>query len=267
MARQTSASGARLSALLEYPELSLPLPASQALPDDFEKTFPAVGIARLRRGPLSATFILGGSSRILTFRFGDAVVEAVRFASSFFGKGQFIPDAAEKRDGATVFQQELEAPFYQPIGRPITTTTWAATRPDRRQSEVDRLTRSIEVDRSAARPAPSRAGPRHRGCAGVGRIAFRDGGRSTAAHRWPAAPTRFCSSAAPGRTVPAAMKIRFGPGTAPHRYAQVRGAEPKLAGPSVYLTGYTPFDHTLTIEGAWDERGRASRVVRSWEKP
>ena len=39
MARQ-AADGVRLSALLEYPELSQPLPASQPLPTDYEKTFP-----------------------------------------------------------------------------------------------------------------------------------------------------------------------------------------------------------------------------------
>jgi hypothetical protein len=42
--------------------------------------------------------------------------------------------------------------------------------------------------------------------------------------------------------------IRFGPGAAPHFETQLRGAEPKLPGTSVYITGYTPFDHTLTFE-------------------
>ncbi len=45
-------------------------------------------------------------------------------------------------------------------------------------------------------------------------------------------------------------EIRFGPGLCLHSYTQVRMAEPKLAGPSVYLTGYTPLDHTLEFE--WD---------------
>lgn len=39
--------------------------------------------------------------------------------------------------------------------------------------------------------------------------------------------------------------IRFGPGKQAHRYTQVRGAERKLPGGSVYITGVTPFDHTL----------------------
>jgi len=42
--------------------------------------------------------------------------------------------------------------------------------------------------------------------------------------------------------------IRFGPGHCHHTYTQVRGAHSKLPGPSVYLTGYTPFQHTLTFQ-------------------
>jgi hypothetical protein len=42
--------------------------------------------------------------------------------------------------------------------------------------------------------------------------------------------------------------IRFGPGAAPHQYTQVRGAEPKMPGPSVYITGYTPFDRSIEFE-------------------
>ena len=40
-------------------------------------------------------------------------------------------------------------------------------------------------------------------------------------------------------TVPAALPVSESP---PYR------AEPRLAGQSVYITGYTPFDHTLVFE-------------------
>ena len=42
--------------------------------------------------------------------------------------------------------------------------------------------------------------------------------------------------------------VRFGPGAAGHLLTQLRGAEAKLPGQSVYLTGYTPFDQTLRFE-------------------
>ena len=44
--------------------------------------------------------------------------------------------------------------------------------------------------------------------------------------------------------------IQFSPGTAAHRYVQIRGSEEKLSGPSVYLTAYTPFETTLEIQRA-----------------
>ena len=44
--------------------------------------------------------------------------------------------------------------------------------------------------------------------------------------------------------------IRFVPPTLAnaHQWYDVRGAEPKLPGPSIYLTGLTPFDVTLNFE-------------------
>jgi hypothetical protein len=33
-----------------------------------------------------------------------------------------------------------------------------------------------------------------------------------------------------------------------NNYAQVRGALPKQQSPSIYVTGFTPFDHTLEFE-------------------
>ena len=41
--------------------------------------------------------------------------------------------------------------------------------------------------------------------------------------------------------------IKFGPGIASHRWAQMRGMLPKQEGHSVYITGYTPFRHLIEI--------------------
>ena len=42
--------------------------------------------------------------------------------------------------------------------------------------------------------------------------------------------------------------IRIGPGRCEHSYIQVRGADAKLPGPSIYLTGFTPFNHTSKLQ-------------------
>ena len=41
--------------------------------------------------------------------------------------------------------------------------------------------------------------------------------------------------------------IEFGPGIALHKWAQMRGMLEKQDGKSVYITGYTPFRHTIEI--------------------
>ena len=243
-----SEGGARLSTLLEYPHLSQPLTDNAPLPTDFERSFTDIGIARIRRGPLSATFTLGGTSRILSFRYGDAVVEGVRFATAFFGKGQFVPDAAEKTDPAYVFRQALEAPYYQPLARNVTPETWGPTRAQRRQSEVCRLEQSAEV---VERPNGFSVRLRAEGTAGVPlsvEICFREGGRLEGCRALRATPGSYVISAGTATYRAGANQIRFGPGAAPHEYVQLRGAEPKLPGDSVYITGFTPFDRTVVFE-------------------
>jgi hypothetical protein len=247
LARRSS-EGARLSALLEYPRLSQPLPAPQPLPDDFEQAFPAVGIARIRRGPLSATLILAGSSRLFTLRSGDAVIEGVRFATAFFGKGQFVPDTAAKSGGSYVFRQALEAPYYQPLARKVSPETWSATRAERRRTEVAHLEQTAEITELKN---GFRVRARASGTKGVPlaiEIAFRDGGRFEGCREVAGSPGCWLLESGTGVYRTGRNEIRFGPGSAPHRYIQVRGAEPKLPGQSVYLTGFTPFDQTLTFE-------------------
>ena len=247
MARQ-AADGVRLSGLLEYPELSQPLPAPQPLPSDYEKIFSEIGIARIRRGPLSATLALGGSSRVLSLRYGDAVVEGVRFATSFFGKGQFVPATGAKEGSAYLFRQSLEAPYYQPLARTITPDTWTPTRPERRQTEINRLEQAAEVTEMKS---GFRVRVKATGTTGVPlavEITFRDGGRLEGCTAVPGTPGSYVLEGGAGVYRAGKNEIRFGPGGAPHRYVQLRGAEPKLPGQSVYITGFTPFDRTLTFE-------------------
>ena len=240
--------GARLSTLLEYQDLSKALPAAGPLPGGYEKPFPEVGIWRIRRGPLSATLILGGSSRLIALRYGSVVVEGIRFATSFFGKGQFVPDAAERRDSTYRFRQSLQAPYYQPLSRQITPETWTSTRNERRQSEVARLEQTAEISEIGR---GFRLRLQSSGTKGVPisvEICFREGGQLEGCTPVPGSADALLLERGTGVFRSGRNEVRFGPGSAPHRYVQLRGAEPKLSGQSVYITGYTPFDHVLTIE-------------------
>ncbi len=243
-----AADGARLSALLEYPELSQPLPAPLPLPESFEQELKEIGIARIRRGPLSATLVLGGSSRFFTMRHGDAVLEGVRFATAFFGKGQFVPETAVKSGTAYEFRQVLEGPYYQPIAEKITTRNWEESRRRRRQSEIARLEQSAEVTETKN---GFRLRLRAEGTAGVPiaiELCFREGGGVDGCRPVAGAPGTFVLEGREGVYRAGRNEIRFGPGDAPHLYTQLRGAEPRQPGQSVYITGYTPFDRTIVLE-------------------
>ena len=158
-----------------------------------------------------------------------------------------MPTSAAKRDGRYVFEQTLEAPYYQPIAETITTGTWTETRVRRRQTEIARLEQTAEI---TERPDGFVIRLRASGTVGVPlavEIAFREGGTLEGCEPIAGSPGTFLLRQGTGVYRRGRHTLRFGPGAAPHRYVQLRGAEPRLPGESVYLTGFTPFDHTIAI--------------------
>jgi hypothetical protein len=243
---------AHLTSIMEYPELAQAGPRPAAIPEDYERQMPSLGIARIRRGATSATLLLGGSSRFLTLRRGQAVINAVRFASAFFGKGQFVPSLAEKRGDGYHFAQSLEAGYVQPLdpARLVAAGEWNATRSTRRQSEICRLEQSAVVTEMKH---GFRVRLEARGTMDVPvavEINLRAGGKLDGCTRAPKVEDGWILAAGQATYRAGSRGIRFGPGSSSHQYTQVRGAEPKLPGPSVYITGYTPFDHTLEFTWA-----------------
>jgi len=221
----------------------------EPLPDNYERYFPHIGVTRVRRGPVSVTMV-DRASRWLTFRNGDAVVTALRFASAFFGKAQFVPGAVESRDGSYHFEQRLDAGYYQPLdpSRKIGTEQWAEARGGRRRTEVCQLVQSATV---TVRPGGLRVRLRSSGTDGVPlalEINLREGGKLEGAPPVKGVPDAFLLASGAATYRMGSGVIRFGPGAAPHQYTQIRGGDAKLPGPSVYITGYTPFDHTLEFD-------------------
>ena len=238
---------ARLSALLEYPELADPLPEPRPLPEDYEKLFPAIGLARIRRGSRDATLVLTGNSRFLSMRGGEAVVQAVRFATSFFGKGQFVAQSGAKQGSGYNLRQSLSAPYYQPLDPPrlVTPANWGALRETRRQSQTCRLEQNAFVEENADGFALRIEAHGTSGVPLAVEINLREGGRLEGCRPAPKQPDGWILESGMATYRMGASTVRFGPGAAPHLETQLRGAEEKLPGPSVYITGYTPFSHTV----------------------
>ncbi len=254
LANHFAAQSASISDLLSFPELAQPGPAEEPIPVDYEKRFDSVGVTRIRRGPTSAT-LLDQRSRFFTLHRGAAVIQAVRFASAFFGKGQFLPGVWTKTGGNYRASQSLEGPYYQPFDQPlgrarkVGTEEWDKTRPLRKTSEMCHLEQSAVI---IERPNGFVLQIRSQGTKGVPvavEINLREGGALEGCSPAPNVADGWILDRGRALYRQGGDAIRFGPGAAPHRYTQVRGAEPKLAGPSVYVTGFTPFDHTL--EFAW----------------
>jgi len=241
-----------LSRLMEYPELNKRLPAPTAVPDDYERAYPLSGITRIRRGRTSATILHKGQSRWICLRQGEAVVNAIRLASAFFGKGQFIPAVYERRGDGFYFRQELTGRYFQPIDDPsllpVVNAGWSRLKMKRKTTEICRMVyeaRLQEIDQGFEVFIVAQ---------GTGNVPLaveinvREGGELTGVTGAPHSAGAFLLEEGFAEYRMGSDGIRFGPGRCEHAYVQVRGAEGKLSGPSVYLTGYTPFQHRLAFE-------------------
>ena len=250
MARHFAPTRAPLSALMEYPELASSNIPAAPVPEDYRRVFPHNGFVRVRRGPVSATILASSRSRFFTLRNGQAVINAVRFASAFFGKGQFSSAEFQDKDGTIYLSQDLEAPYYQPLdpARPVDAEEWAGTRRDRKRTEICRLKQSVAISetRKGFRLRLQSSGTNDVPVAVE--INFNAGGKLEGVVPAHEVEDGWLLAKGLGSFRAGGDVIRFGPGFAENAYTQVRGAEPKMTGPSVYLTRFTPFDRTIDFE-------------------
>jgi hypothetical protein len=262
MARQIERSVApkhpgELAVYLTEPEFARPLPADAPLPMDYAKVFSYSSLARIRRGVASGT-VLAGNSTVFSFRKGAAALEAVRFATAFFGKGQFAGDALEVSDGRYVLRQKLDGPYFQPLTRDqIADGEHVRMAPNgtlannskalRAQSNVQTLEAVVTISEANGKfeLAFSIRGTEHVPVAIE--LAFRHGGKFEGVKPVADVKDAFLLESGVGRYVGGGDTIEFGPGRVEHTYTQVRGALPKWDGQSVYVTGFTPFEYTLRI--------------------
>ncbi|HVW07988.1 MAG TPA: hypothetical protein VHC90_05370 [Bryobacteraceae bacterium] len=255
LARGLAPDNARLSALIEYPELQKALPAATALPTDYEKVMPEVGLTRIRRGALDATLILANDSRFFTARKDGVVVQAVRFATSFFGKGQFVPASTVGSEGSYVGSQSLSAPYYQPLVPPqkVNYRNWSALRDQRHKTQICTMEQSVTMKEKAGGfdlriQSRGASGGASLGVPLAIEINLREGGRLEGCRAAPHAEDAWILDSGYAKYSVGGQSVRIGPGVAAHSLTQLRGADPKLPGVSIYLTGYTPFDRTVSIE-------------------
>lgn len=240
-----------LPLLMEYPELTAAGPEPKPVPDDYAKRFAHSNLVHVRRGQTSASIIPRDNSRFFAVRRGNAVVSGVRVAAAFFGKAQFIPTEASESNGVWTMRQSLEGPYFQPFGdgrtQPWGVDKWYELRTGRKQTEVAQFLYTAEV-KEVANGFDVRIQAKGTEWVPLAvEINLREGGEIDGVEPAPDAADAFLLKDGYAVYRRGGHELRFGPGIAETGYTQVRGAEEKLSGPSVYLTAYTPFDRTIEL--------------------
>ena len=232
-------------------------PKPKPVPTDYAKTFPNTNLVHIRRDKTSASILLEGNSRIFSVRRGAAVINGVRFASAFFGKAQFVPTEGGKEGKVYRMKQSLQGPYYQPFvptrKQPWGVDKWYELRVGenpREQTEVAKLEYVAEIEEL------KNGFNLHIKATGTDwiplavEINLREGGTVTNVTEAPDHEDAYLLGDGEYATYKmGGDSIRFGPGIAETGYTQVRGAQEKLPGQSIYLTTYTPVDRV--IEFRW----------------
>jgi hypothetical protein len=241
---------ARLSALMEYPQISGNGPERVALPTSYERHLPEIGIVRYRDAALSAT-LLSDNPVFFTLRNGDAVISSVSLASAFFGKGQFIGSSLTKADDGFSLEQSVNAGYWQPFtpARVVPVGRWGASRPDRVQTNTCKLEQAVTLRRI---PGGFRLRIMATGTSGVPvviRVGVSPGSRISGCERHVHDEHAWILSSKYATVSSGKNSIRFGPGKFAHSYTQPGASlRPQLPGTPIYLTAFTPVDHSMTFE-------------------
>jgi hypothetical protein len=244
--------GNKIGAFLDYfltdSSLWAQLPAAKSLPVDYVKTFPNSGLVRIRRNKWDSTLI-AKNPVWLTFMNGKAVLQGMRFASSFFGKGQFQADQVIKTTDGWELTQKLEGPYYQPIPKDKIAANgdWEKMgKADRPQSEVQHLETKIkikEVDGGMEIEISTTGTER---VPFAWELIFRNGGVLDGVVKIENSKDSWLLKET-GTYTNGSDKIQFGPGLALHKNIALRGSLPAMDAPTVYLTGFTPFRHLIRL--------------------
>lgn len=251
LARQAEAQYGDLLLWQLLPALQTRSAPEAAAPASDRKLFTEANLLRVRRGPLSLSVFMKGYDRLLSVRHGDAVIEAIRFASAFFGKGQFVPTAAKFEGDRIEMTQTLRGPYFQPLENAgkiaADPALWAASRERRRQSEVCELTQRCRVQDQGDRIELEVSADGTANVPVAIEINLRAGNIVENVRTAPASADSFLTVGAPVEIRGTSGRLHIEAPRSGHAYTQLRGALPKLPGPSIYVTGFTPFRERIVL--------------------
>ena len=236
--------------LLEDASLWLPLPRPSILPSNYVKEFPYSDLIRIRRNEMDATIIARNPS-FFSFYKENAVLQGIRLAAAFFGKGQFDSEKIEKEGDTYILRKSLRGVYYQPYPKELLPEDgdWnKMPRTNRPESEIqefhyevrirekdDGFELTIKISGTDNVPVAME-------------LAFRKGGTVSGVRTVDHTPDTYLLEKGMGQYQYDDQSITFGPGIAEHSWIVLRGALPKSDAMCVYLTGFTPFEKTIVIK-------------------
>ncbi len=235
----------------------------QPLPDNYRKVFPASGLWRIRRGPLSAT-AAAGNTVAFAVRYGEVALKAVKIAGTYSHTAKFTADTLEAADGgARLVHPGATRPipgYDLPLGRPVPFGEFAKLRPERDRWTLPPLDQILDI-----REVDGGFDLHLRTAGGLDRVTFQIECCFDGPGEWETADQVI--QVANGQTAilkaghgifhRGAHGISVGPGGDAHRMWQMRGTEPEPDSFRVLITLQTPIDRALEIRyGQWSPATR-----------
>ncbi len=268
-----------LITFMDEPLLQKEVPVFNNITKEYEKFFPTSNLARIRKGDTSIS-IFGGTDKpvdiisgrssnpnFLTFTKGSAILNYMRLSTSFFRMGYFRSDGLSKKNQTYSLKETKEAYYYQPMpqkSRKRDGDYELSASPDgrfwnkmdfgsREKSNVKQQTTTIDITENNGKlhfefriDGPPNVEVTVEMC-------FNKNGALKGVESLK--NNNFILNSDSGSYTYGGDTITFGPGKKEHRninnleseqYKYHQGSL-RLDGMHVYITGYTPFIHTMTL--------------------
>lgn len=264
---------------MENKELQQPLPAVANVEHNYEKFFALSNLVRIRHDKTALT-LFGGNDKpvmivsgrssnpnFLTYRKGDAILKYMRLSTSFFRLGYFSADGMVKEGNKYILKETKEGDYYQPLAaefRKADADYTLSPSPDGRfwnkmefgsreksnvktQISVIEVTEnngSLDIDFKVDGPPNVEV---------TIEMCFKEGSTLTGAEK--DEKGNYFLNSGLGQLAMGADTIQFGPGKEEHRSINNLDSEEytyhqgtlRTDGMHVYITGFTPFHHKMTI--------------------
>lgn len=265
----------------DMPVLLQKLPTPEKLPGNYTRYFPLTHVARIKRGQITAT-IFGGNDlpvtvasgrssnpTFFTYRKGEAVLEYARLSTSFFNTGYVRSEGVRKEANTYYLHERKEAYYYQPLpadkrnpegdyrlSKSLDRRFWSKMDFENRPvSDVQTLETDITIQENNGEFEMKIQVSAAEGVQVTLELCFRSGGQLSNVR---STDNDDDFLLADGYATYQAGKdtIRVGPGMAEHEHIDRIDGELysthfgsiKGQGMHLFLTGYTPFSHTITFK-------------------